>query len=170
MSEETKLAEQKEETVKLVVKKQVKSESLKGGKVAVVLVRGTVRVSHKVKKTLELLKLNRKNHCVVLENNPVIKGMINKVKDYVTWGEISEETFKELIEKRGEDFLARTQDLKGKYNYKCLELNGKKYKTYFKLNPPRKGFGRKGIKLSFNVGGGLGYRGEKMNDLIKRML
>ena len=30
--------------------------------------------------------------------------------------------------------------------------------------------GRKGIKTAFKVGGGLGYRGKKINDLVKRML
>ena len=40
----------------------------------------------------------------------------------------------------------------------------------FRLNPPRGGFERKGIKVSFNSGGALGYRGEKINSLIKKML
>ena len=43
-------------------------------------------------------------------------------------------------------------------------------KKFFRLSPPRKGFGRKGIKFAFTKGGALGYRGIKINDLIKRML
>ncbi len=38
------------------------------------------------------------------------------------------------------------------------------------LAPPRGGWERKGIKKSFAEGGALGYRGRKMDDLIKRML
>ena len=47
---------------------------------------------------------------------------------------------------------------------------GQKIRKNFRLNSPRKGYGRKGIKVSFNEGGALGYRGNKINDLIKRMI
>jgi large subunit ribosomal protein L30 len=82
--------------------------------------------------------------------------MIKKVKDYVTYGEIDDETEKLLVEKRGE----KTKDKEGK----------EVMKKFFRLSPPRKGFGRKGIKFAFSQGGALGYRGTKINDLIKRML
>ncbi|MBI4147284.1 uL30 family ribosomal protein [Candidatus Woesearchaeota archaeon] len=131
------------------------------GKLAVVLVRGMVKVVKPIKETLMMLNLNRKNHCVVIEDTPAYNGMLFKVKDYITWGEIDEATFAELVHKRGQ-----LSDGRGK----SVEINGKKYKRHFALNPPLKGFGRKGIKTSFKVGGGLGYRGEKMNDLVKRML
>lgn len=131
------------------------------GKLAVVLVRGMVKVVKPIQETLMMLNLNRKNHCVVIEDTPAYKGMLLKVKDYITWGEIDEATFAELVRKRGQLLDGRG---------KSVEINGKKYKRYFTLNPPLKGFGRKGIKTSFKVGGGLGYRGEKMNDLVKRML
>ena len=44
------------------------------------------------------------------------------------------------------------------------------FKPYFKLHPPRGGFERKGIKTPFSLGGVLGYRKEKMNDLVRKML
>jgi len=150
-----------------------KTESIpvkSSGKIAVVLVRGLVEVNTKIKDTLAMLRLTRKNHCVVVDENPVNIGMIKKVKDYITWGPISDAVFKELVEKRGAEFQGREGDSKGKYKYKCLEIDGKKYKLYFRLNPPRKGFGRKGIKMAFKLGGGLGFRGDKMEDLIRRML
>ena len=140
------------------------------GRLAVILVRGMVNITQSVKDTLKMLKLNRKNHCVVLENNPLNLGMIKKVKDYITWGDIDEETYKELVAKRGEEFQGRLTDFKKKYSYNHLEINGKKYKPYFRLSPPKKGFGRKGIKVAFKVSGALGDRKEKINDLIKRML
>lgn len=131
------------------------------GKVAVVLVRGMVKVVRPVKETLAMLNLHRKNHCVIVNNTPAYKGMLLKVKDYVTWGEIDDATFAELVQKHGE--LADGRQ-------KSVDINGKKYKRYFALSPPRKGFGRNGIKRSFKVGGALGDRGEKINDLVKRML
>jgi large subunit ribosomal protein L30 len=139
-------------------------------KIAIVLVRGLVNVKTEVKDTLAMLRLKRKNHCVVVDDNPVNRGMIKKVKDYITWGEISDEVYSKLVAQRGEEFLSREQDGKKKYTFKFLEVDGKKYKLYFRLNPPRKGFGRKGIKMPFSKGGALGNRAEKINDLIERML
>ena len=42
--------------------------------------------------------------------------------------------------------------------------------TMFTLNSPKGGFERKGIKFSFVNKGALGYRGNKINALIKKML
>ncbi len=139
-------------------------------KLAIVLVRGTVKTTRQIIDTLLMLRLYRKNHVVVVPNTPAYQGMIDTVKDYVTWGEIDEPTYKGLISKRGEEYLGRLNDAKNKYTYKTLEVGSKKYKPYFRLNPPRKGFGRKGVKVGFNAKGALGYRGEKINDLIQRML
>ena len=139
-------------------------------KIAVILIRGTTRSPHFVVKTLEVLQLHRVNHAVIVSNTPAIKGMIVKVKDYVTWGEITDETFAELLNTRGELYQGRLQDSKKKYQYRVLNMNGKTYKPYFRLNPPQKGFGRKGTKVAYAASGGLGYRGEAINDLITRML
>ncbi len=43
-------------------------------------------------------------------------------------------------------------------------------KPYFRLTPPVKGFERGGIKKPFSMGGVLGYRKEKINALIQRMM
>tara|TARA_Y100000310_G_scaffold319682_1_gene375251 strand:- start:101 stop:616 length:516 start_codon:yes stop_codon:yes gene_type:complete len=151
------------------VKKSPASSS--GGRIAIVQVRGVVGLSEKVKNTLRLLRLHRKNSCVIVTDNAGIRGMLQKVKDFVTWGSVSENTFKKLVELRGREFLARVQDSKGKYSYKgFFELNGKKYHKTFALNPPRKGFGRKGIKTPFTLGGALGNRNDKMDDLVLRMI
>lgn len=139
------------------------------GMIAVILVRGLADRSRDVLRTLELLHLQRKNQCVVLDNTPSNAGMVIKVKDFVAWGEVTEEVFQELVKKRGE-ILLRVEDRKKEYKYKTLQIGGKHYKLYFRLNPPRKGFGRKGLKVAFAAGGALGYRGDKINDLIKRML
>jgi large subunit ribosomal protein L30 len=132
--------------------KEIKSGS--GDKFAVVRVRGTIRVVHAINDTMDMLHLYRKNFCVIIDRKQL--GMVKKVKDYVTYGEINKETEDMLIKKRGK---------------KSVDKEGKEVlKKYFRLNPPKKGFGRKGIKVSFSNSGGLGYRGEQINDLIKRML
>jgi len=115
-------------------------------KLAVIQVRGTIGANRELLDTLKSLNLDRKNYCVVVDNNPHYVGMLAKAKDYITWGEIDETTLKALVDKRGED------------------------KKYFRLSPPRKGYGKKGLKHSFKEGGAFGNRGAKINDLIQRML
>lgn len=138
-------------------------------KLAVVRIRGITGIKKGIKDTLKMLCLYHNNYCVVLNNNML--GMIRKVKDYVTWGEIDDETYRLLVEKRGEEFKGRETDSKKKISYKkFIVINNKKYKKYFRLSPPRGGFERKGIKTPFTKSGALGYRKEKINDLIKRMV
>jgi len=136
-------------------KEKTKGESkVKGEKIAVLRIRGKLRVRKEIIDTMDMLKLYKQNYVVFVNKTDSILGMIKKIKDYVTWGEISSEVLKQVEEKRGE------KDPK----------DNKKLKKYFRLHPPIKGFERKGIKKPFNLGGALGYRGEKINDLIKRML
>ncbi|MBD3249695.1 50S ribosomal protein L30 [Candidatus Woesearchaeota archaeon] len=139
--------------------------------ISIIRVRGKNKLSKEINKTLDMLRLYNNNYCVMISPTPVIKGMLQKVKDYVTWGEIDEKTMSELIEKRGEEFKGAESDKKGNINYKrFIEIKGKKLKPFFRLNPPKKGYGRKGIKVPFKLGGALGDRKEKINDLIRRML
>ena len=126
----------------------------KNAKIAVILVRGLTKVDAKIKDTLFMLRLRRKHACVVVANNPVNIGMIKKVKDYVTFGEIDEETVKLLIEKKGE------KDPKDPI----------KLKRFFRLCPPVGGFERKGTKKPFTIGGALGERGTAIKDLINKMM
>ena len=151
---------------------------------AVVRVRGTVNVRHDIKKTLEMLRLNRVNHCVVVEETPSYKGMLQKAKDYITWGEIEKETLAELIRKRGRllgDKPVDDEYIRSATPYNSIDelagaiIDGKiryreipKIKPVFRLHPPRKGY--EGIKRAYTIGGALGYRGKEINDLIKRML
>ena len=114
-------------------------------KTAVILVRGLQGANKDVRDTLRMLNIHRRNVCAVVNNDKSKVGMISKVRNYITYGDIDEATLKLLKDKKGDS-------------------------KYYRLNSPRKGYGRKGIKHDFVEGGALGYRGEKINDLIKRML
>ncbi len=116
-------------------------------KIAAVLIRSRAGVQKKMSDTLDMLKLNQKHSCVVMEDTESNRGMLEKVQGLVTWGEISDETVEELQEEKD-------------------SKDGK----HFNLQPPKGGFERKGIKTPYKKGGALGYRGEDMNDLIRRML
>ena len=153
------------------MKQKINSEIKNSKQLAAIRVRGITGVKTKIEDTLNMLRLYKNNYCCVFPNNTIYVGMLKKAKDYITWGEIDDETFRILVEKRGEEFHGREADLKGKIKYSDFFVIGnKKIKKSFRLNPPRKGFERKGIKYSFQHGGALGYRGEKINDLIKRMI
>lgn len=121
--------------------------------IAVILVRGLVGVSREIGDTLHHLRLRKKHACAVFERSPQVLGMLQKAKDFVTWGYIDDDTYALLKEKRGR------KDPK----------TGELY-TYFLLQPPKGGFEKKGIKNTYGHGGVLGFRDEKINDLIKRMV
>lgn len=154
-------------------------------RIGVVRIRGSIGIRKEIKDTMNMLRLYNKNHCIVITNSPNHIGMLRKIKDYVTWGEIDEKTFKELLSKRGkimakknltENYLKEKTKLsfdefvKEFFNYKKNLKDVPGLKPFFRLKPPIKGFERKGIKTPFSMGGVLGYRKEKINDLILRML
>lgn len=140
-------------------------------KVAVILIRGLIGANFQVKDTAKMLRLNRKFVCTVWPKTPSIMGMLRKIKDYSTFGIISDDTMKLLIEKRGQEYKGRTSDSKEKYKYnRFIEIDGKRYKNFFRLSPPKGGFERKGIKKPFSTGGVLGDRKDKIAELINKMI
>ncbi|MEM3577062.1 MAG: 50S ribosomal protein L30 [Candidatus Bathyarchaeia archaeon] len=149
-----------------------------------VRVRGTISAPLEVRETLKMLRLTRNNYAVLIDNRPSFVGMLKTAQNFITWGEASKETITALIKKRGK--LVGSKKLTDEYaqnlGYKSLEelaevvLNCKveywklpKIQPVFRLHPPTKGFKGK-IKKGYSVGGELGYRGEKINELIKRMI
>ncbi|MBU2637558.1 MAG: 50S ribosomal protein L30 [Nanoarchaeota archaeon] len=154
-------------------------------KIAIVRVHGPSKLKHDVVKTFDLLRLYRKHTCIVVPNNVSYMGMLVKIKDFATWGEISLEVFRKMLEKRGklpghkkltEEYLKEKTGL-GFDEFAKQFFEGKKelkdvpgLKPFFKLCPPVKGFERKGIKMPFSLGGALGYRKDQINDLLEKML
>ena len=149
---------------------------------AVVRVRGSVNVNPKIKETKKLMKLSRVNHCVIIPENETYTGMLNIIKDYVTWGEIDSETTELLLESSGKSsgnsafskehlketsFKTMKALAKGLTEVKVVMRDVPGLKPLFRLHPPRKGY--EGIKRSFKVGGALGYRADKINILLRRM-
>ena len=151
---------------------------------AVVKIRGTIRAQREARETLDLLRLSKTNHGVLVSDNVSMRGMLRRAQSYVTWGEISKETLSELLVKRGrllgnkkltEEYVQKLgcksiSDLAGaiaecKLDY--AKLPG--IQPVFKLRPPKKGFKGK-MKKNFRAGGEAGYRGEAINELMKKMM
>ena len=118
-----------------------------------VRLRGSRGINQDIEDTMAMLNLHKKYFCSIVKLNLGASGMLHKAKDFITWGEASEETVKMLMEKFAE------KDPK----------DPQKTKKFFRLHPPRGGFRKGGIKRPYANGGDLGYRGEKINELIKRM-
>ena len=131
-----------------------------------------------------MLHLTRNNYAVLVENSPSFVGMIRAAQNYVTWGEASKETVSMLLTRKGR--LAGNKKITDEYvqkaGYNSLEeladalFNCKvahwklpNVQPVFRLHPPSKGF-KGNIKKGYTAGGELGYRGEKINDLIRRMV
>ncbi|MFT4250528.1 MAG: uL30 family ribosomal protein [Candidatus Woesearchaeota archaeon] len=105
-------------------------------------IRGHIGARQPVKDTLRMLHLAKKHAAVILEDTPVNRGMLQKVADFITYGEVSAETAKKI-----EALYTGTKSAH--------------------LHPPRGGF--KSIKRSYRSRGDLGYRGEAIEELVARM-
>ncbi|WP_407424146.1 50S ribosomal protein L30 [Methanobrevibacter sp.] len=149
----------------------------------VIRIRGTTGVIQKTADTLDMLRLNRISHAVLVEENPSYEGMLQKAKDYITWGEIDAELLAKIITKRGrlpgnkkvtDEYVAENSDYNSIAELAEALINSEVkladvgIKPVFRLHPPRKGY--EDIRLSINEGGSLGYRGEEIKDLAIRML
>jgi large subunit ribosomal protein L30 len=150
--------------------------------IAAIRVRGRTGVKGEIEDTMKMLRLRRINHAVLLEENPSYQGMLQKAKDYITWGEIDAETLANIITRRGElpgnkpiteEYLKEITDYASIEELSKAVIDGAKLeesgiKPVFRLHPPRKGY--KSIKKAYNEGGSLGYRGENISALLKKMI
>lgn len=152
-------------------------------KLAVIMVRGGINVRRDIKETLRMLCLTRVNHCVIIDDDSSRQGMLQKTKDFVTWGEVKPGVLEHLLRKRGRlpgDKRLTDELVKSKTKFSSIGelataicggeagpdvLPG--LKKVFRLTPPHKGY--KSTKRSVKDRGDLGYRGELINELILKM-
>ncbi|MEM3791503.1 MAG: uL30 family ribosomal protein, partial [Candidatus Micrarchaeaceae archaeon] len=127
-------------------------------------VRGRAGVRQEIKETLNRLNLKRVNNLVLLPINPSTMGMLKKSKDYITYGEANLKDVAEILEKKG--IAIKEEELR--------EISSGKKKARealsipIRLRPPKRGY--KGVKVPFSRHGALGYRGEKIIELLRRMV
>lgn len=142
-------------------------------KLALVRIRGVRGVKPAIAKTFELLGLDAPNKCILANDTPQMKGMIEKVKDYIAFGEVDEHTIASLLAKRGMRGSKKLSEVASAEEIekvaKDIAAGGKPPEGFvnkiFRLKPPRGGF--KAIKMIYPRGDA-GYR-DDMPDLIRRM-
>ena len=130
-----------------------------------------------------MLHLIRNNYAVLIDDRPSFLGMLKTAQNFLTWGEISKETVNALIRRKGR--LVGNKKLTDEYaqnaGFKSLDDLAEaifnchveywklpNIQSAFRLHPPTKGF-KRNIKKNYTASGELGYRGEKIGELIKRM-
>lgn len=151
---------------------------------AVIRIRGTNSMDGRVQDTMRMMRVKAANQCTLLPETGEVKGMLQKTKDFVTWGEISKETLAKLLEKRlrarGTEKKIDAEVLKEIAKFDSFDamadalIEGKAkinkiegVQPTFRLTPPSGGF------RSINQGyprGDIGYRGKEINALLERMI
>ena len=155
---------------------------------AVIRIRGMSGIHPDVERTLYLLRLRQKYAAAIYHSSlPGIWGMLKRVENWATFGEVDKPTLVELIRVRGrllgdkpitDEWVKASLGLSGVEELADKLLSGEVHyhklkrlgvKPFFRLHPPRGGF-KGSIKRPYGDGGELGYRGSAINELIRRML
>ncbi|MFA5019468.1 MAG: uL30 family ribosomal protein [Candidatus Pacearchaeota archaeon] len=138
--------------------------------IAIIRIAGMVNMREETENTLSRLRLRRKYVCVIVdETKEEMKGILKKIRDFTAYGNIDDETLKELIEKRGQLINKKGKIDAGRISKEILTkktMNNLEIKPFFRLHPPRGGINSK----QHFPRGVLGNHKEKINDLIRRML
>jgi len=148
--------------------------------ISAIRVRGSSGIQEGVKRELSSMGLEKVNSCALLPDNDSTRGRLQRVKDYVTWGDLDEEGAKLLLERA--DVSNRkdltTDNLEEVTGYDSMDdlasdlaegevsLKDAGIKHVVRLHSPRRGFEDK--KRTYPEGC-LGDRDEDVNDLIRRM-
>ena len=152
----------------------------------VVRARSNVKVEHSIRETMDMLNLTRVNHAVIIPENAQYRGMLQKAKDYITWGDADAELVEKMLSGRGRligDKPISDADVKEGTEFSNIkefanaiaadEASVKdmpELKRVFRLHPPRGPKGWGGLKRTYVVGGALGPRGEDITALVERMI
>lgn len=159
----------------------------------IIRIRGTIGVSPKAKKIMQLFRLRQIHNATFVKLNESTIRMLRLIEPYVTYGYPTQKTVEKLIYKRGFGKLNKQripiadnsviqEGLESVGIKCCADLiheiytvgpNFKEANNFlwpFKLTSPRGGFSNKTKLVHFLEGGEAGNRGEEINKLVKRMI
>ena len=152
----------------------------------VVRVRSDRGVERRIRHTMAMLNLTRVNHATIVPESSTYAGMLQKSKDFVTWGVIDANTIESLLKERGRMVGNKPVDdaaIKANSEFKSMKDFAKALaageatmksvdglKPVLRLHPPRGSKGWGGIKRAYSVGGALGFRGDEISSLAERMI
>lgn len=152
-------------------------------KILVIRIRGSMETREKVEHTLQQMRLTRKNHATLIEDNAQTKGALTLTKDFITWGPANEQTIALLLSKRArvegnkpltDAYLAKNSKYKTVAEFAKALAGSEKLsavkglKPIFRLNPPKGGFGS--IKTAFPKGSLGPRKAEQISALTAKMV
>jgi large subunit ribosomal protein L30 len=135
---------------------------------------------------MDYLNLTRVNHAVIIPENAQYKGMLQKAKDYITWGNADAGLVEKMITETRrlmgnkpitDEYVNENTDFASIKEFAAAIVAGDAtvkdlpdMKRVFRLHPPvgPKGWG--GLKRTYVIGGALGSRGDDISDLVERMI
>ena len=133
----------------------------------VVRARSDVKVERSIRETMGMLNLTRVNHAVIIPENPQYKGMLQKAKDYITWGDADADLVEKMISERGRligDKPVTDADVSEATEYTSIKefaaaiasgdatvKDMPDMKRVFRLHPPRGPKGWGGLKKHFTM-------------------
>lgn len=139
--------------------------------IAVIRISGMVNIDGAVQETLHRLRIRRKYSLTLIQDTPENRKLLQNIRNFVAYGDISKEVLKELIEKRAElkDKSVKLDADKISKDLEKTSINKLSIKPFFRLHPPIGGIDS---KKHFGVSSKavLGDHKDKIDDLIRRML
>lgn len=148
--------------------------------------RGSAGLRHQIEAALNDLGLKRRHQAILLPDNPSTRGILNKLKDTLIWGQATEEILTSLLHLRskvpgsGRLTDAEAKKMFGVEDVKALakslstgelkpqELRRRGLSTTFNLHSPKGGF--RSLKRPAGKGGELGFRSESLKEVIEKMV
>lgn len=137
--------------------------------IAVIRISGQVKVPKEISNTLDRLKIKRKYHTTIVDpNNISVQGMLKKIRYYVAYGNLNEETLIKLLKARA---ISLDKKPINEREIASKIMSSKSLKDlniipFFRLHPPRRGIKS---KLQYPKGV-LSNNFDAINKLILRML
>lgn len=139
--------------------------------IIVIRINGMVGMNSDMQEALFRMRLRRKYAAVLIKPTPENMKLIQKVRNFISFGDISKETLVELIKKRAQPISKGAkidaEKIAAEVESKGLENLG--LKPFFRLHPPRGGIESK-VHAGTRKKAVLGDMKDKINELVRRML
>mgnify|MGYP003347403545 CR=1 FL=1 len=144
---------------------------------------GQINIPYWAKTTLELLKLDKKFRATIIPAKDNTLGMLDRIKHYISWQEVSADIAKELFNKKGrkagykkisnEDLtqlgFKSIEELASSISEGKISMNKiKPIKPWFALAPPKRGF-KRSTRKTYGEGGVLG-KNKDLIELVRSMI
>ena len=128
---------------------------------------GHVEMPKDAEETLFRMRMRKKYSAVLLKETKESQNLLQVVRNFIAFGKIDQKTLEELLSKRAKSLDKKKVDAKRTAEIILTEgIEKAGIKPFFRLHPPRKGIDS---KLHYPKGV-LGDNGDKINDLVRRML